>query len=161
MEDLAAIVWEEVPATEGPTAEALVGWTEVRSALQSNQRRITDMLSFLDYGGGSYSGGGGGSSGGFRDETRRGGFEEYDAGDYEAPRRSGSLSHSTRPSATATSTTRAFTQAPPAPKPAPAPEVDLLGGFDDETTAAPATGTDKALPALAPLNVPNADGKPF
>lgn len=108
-----------------------------------------------DYsGGGSYSG----NSGGFRDETRRGGFEEYNAGDDETTtpaRRSDSVSYRAGSGSTdATSprrTTPAAALAPPKPK---EPEVDLLGGFGDEDIIGGGAetnvfATDKALPALS------------
>ncbi|KAF8895217.1 hypothetical protein BD779DRAFT_1498187 [Infundibulicybe gibba] len=102
----------------------------------------------LGGGGGDYGTyGAGGSSRGsssFRDDTRRGGFEEYNAGDDEA--------------------IPAPTPAP-APAPAPPPLDDLLGGLgDDDTfgsnsTAAPANNglgglaTNKALPAVSKPSV--------
>lgn len=110
-------------------------------------RRASSALTLLlDYG--SY--GGSSSNGGFRDDTRRGGFEEYNAGDDEEvnPRASTSVRTPTRPSATSSVTSKAK-----APAPAPVQEVDLLGGFgDDDAFAAPAPGfsVDKALPAVAP-----------
>ncbi|KDQ25492.1 hypothetical protein PLEOSDRAFT_1113460 [Pleurotus ostreatus PC15] len=98
-----------------------------------------------DYG--SY--GGSSSSGGFRDDTRRGGFEEYNAGDDEEvnPRASTSIRTPTRSSTASSVTAKAK-----APAPAPVQEVDLLGGFgDDDAFATPAPGfsVDKALPAVA------------
>ncbi|KAI0049420.1 ENTH-domain-containing protein [Auriscalpium vulgare] len=100
-----------------------------------------------EYGAG---GSGGGGSGGFRDETsRRGGFEEYDAGDYESPRRSTTTQPST---GTRTTPSRSSTAPTPAAKvPEPVKEVDLLGGFDDDTAVQP-VATEKALPALASLS---------
>ncbi|TFY72192.1 hypothetical protein EVG20_g830 [Dentipellis fragilis] len=96
--------------------------------------------------GGSYSGSS--SSNNFRDETSRKGYDEYDAGDYETPRRSNSVSQRAGGSGTSSRSAAAA----PAPKaPEPAKEVDLLG-FGDEEPAAPAN-IDKALPALAPLSV--------
>ncbi|KAF9265204.1 ENTH-domain-containing protein [Marasmius fiardii PR-910] len=118
-----------------------------------------------NYGGGSSSssygndryGSGGGSSSSFRDESGRRGYEEYNAGDDEdvpvsSARRSNSLN--TNPRATPTKRENA-----PAPVPAPVREVDLLGGFDDDTFGNPVTApppktnatsfaTDKALPAV-------------
>jgi epsin len=102
-----------------------------------------------------------GGSSGFRDESRRtGGFEEYNAGDDEisVPRRSNSLSTSAhnRTGSTTTSTSRVTARAQarrePAPAPPPVPEVDLLGGFDDDSFASPASGssnTNKALPSVS------------
>lgn len=113
-----------------------------------------------DYGsygaGGSGAGGGGRSS--FRDEARRGGFEEYNAGDDEvasSPISPGSRSHqSTRaPVRKATA---------PTPAPAPAPVEDLLGGFGDDDTFGSSNinattnngfgglGMNKELPKVAP-----------
>lgn len=112
--------------------------------------RSTALTGLVDYGG--YSGG----SGGFRDETsRRGGFEEYNAGDDETTvRRSSSISHRTG-SLNMTAprrTSSAAAASAPAPKPKE-PEVDLLGGFgdDDADTGGNvnALATDKALPALS------------
>ncbi|KAF9499095.1 ENTH-domain-containing protein [Pleurotus eryngii] len=99
-----------------------------------------------DYG--SYRGSS--SSGGFRDDTRRGAFEEYNAGDDEEvnPRASTSVRTPTRLSTTSSVTAKAK-----APAPAAVQEVDLLGGFgDDDAFATPAPGfsVDKALPAVAP-----------
>ncbi|KAI0060369.1 ENTH-domain-containing protein [Artomyces pyxidatus] len=124
--------------------------------------------SFNNYGGGSGdyggsassydreygSGGGSSGSGGFRDETSRRGFEEYDAGDYEAPRRSTSQSHTSRPTPQ-----RSSTNPTPATKaPEPVKEVDLLGFGDDESTAISAPALpEKALPALDPLGGAAAD----
>jgi epsin len=107
---------------------------------------------FADSGGG-YSGG---SSGGFRDETRRGGFEEYNAGDDEVstPNRSNSVSQRAAGNGISSSNsprrvTPAAAPAPPKPK---EPEVDLLGGFGDDVIASGADtnvfATEKALPAL-------------
>jgi epsin len=110
-----------------------------------------------------YYGGGGGSSssGGFRDQSRPGAFEEYNAGDDEEPspvRRSGSVSQRAGSSASGTSSSRrGTTTAPVAPAPEPPkakePEVDLLGGLDDDafSTAAPAVGggAEKALPVVS------------
>ncbi|ESK87476.1 epsin domain-containing protein [Moniliophthora roreri MCA 2997] len=110
------------------------------------------------YGGssGSYGGGygNGGSSSSFRDETNRRGFEEYNAGDDEdvAPRRSNSISTTSRTSTSTRTTTQAAASAP-----APVPEVDLLGGFGDDAfggsnnaTSNPPTSfaTNKALPVV-------------
>jgi epsin len=126
------------------------------------------------FSGGSYSGGGGegggargssnydrdyggysGNSGGFRDETsRRGGFEEYNAGDDETtvrrstsiPRRTGSV-NTTSPRRTSS----AAAVSTPVPKPKE-PEVDLLGGFGDDDAGSGGGvnifATNKALPAL-------------
>ncbi|KAF5382780.1 hypothetical protein D9615_002751 [Tricholomella constricta] len=111
-----------------------------------------------DYG--SYGAGGSGGQSSFRDESRRGGFEEYNAGDDEdvSPRSPGSRSQT---SGRSSSTRKASA---PAPAPAPAPVEDLLGGFGDDdafgpsaTTIAPPSnggafgglGTNKALPAVA------------
>jgi epsin len=117
-----------------------------------------------DYGG--YSGGG---SGGFRDETsRRGGFEEYNAGDDETPvRRSASIS--TRTGSLNTTSPRRTSSAAAASAPAPKPkepEVDLLGGFGDDDVAsnggANVFATDKALPALtAPATADDDDFADF
>ncbi|EPT00274.1 hypothetical protein FOMPIDRAFT_1123041 [Fomitopsis schrenkii] len=105
-------------------------------------------------GGGSYSdyGYGGSSSGGFRDDAGRRGFQEYDAGDdEELPRRSNSIS--SRPSAqrrgsAAHSSAASTPVTAKAPEPAPASVVDLLGMDDDFASLSPATGADKALPAV-------------
>ncbi|KAK2465289.1 hypothetical protein APHAL10511_002643 [Amanita phalloides] len=91
-----------------------------------------------------YRSGVGSSSGSFRDDTRRGGFEEYDAGDDEdvaKPNTTRSQGTSSRaPISKAT---------PPAPAPAPAPVADLLGGFDDDTFGNSSNlVTNKALPAV-------------
>lgn len=107
----------------------------------------------LDFGG--YSG----SSGGFRDETtRRGGFEEYNAGDDETPvRRSASISNRVGSLNTTSPrrTSSAAAASAPAPKPKE-PEVDLLGGFGDDDVASSGGNvfaTDKALPAVtAPVS---------
>ncbi|KAI0320949.1 hypothetical protein OF83DRAFT_1162094 [Amylostereum chailletii] len=108
-----------------------------------------------------YGSGGGGSSGGFRDDLGRKGYEEYDAGDYEAPRRSSASG--SRPSATTSrpTPTRSSTHPTPAPKaPEPAKEVDLLGFGDDDdqplSIVSSGLATDKALPALSPAS-PSAD----
>jgi hypothetical protein len=120
---------------------------EVRLSLVRTKNSVLTVL--VDYGG--YSG----SSGGFRDETsRRGGFEEYNAGDDETTvRRSTSISQRTG-SVNTTSprrTSSAAAASAPAPKPKE-PEVDLLGGFGDDDTGSGggvnALATDKALPAL-------------
>ncbi|KAH9950685.1 ENTH-domain-containing protein [Amylocystis lapponica] len=104
-----------------------------------------------DNGDSSYSGGGG--SGGFRDETSRRGFQEYDAGDDEdVPKRSNSVTGS-RQNASGVGPRRASTLptvAPVAPPPK-AQEVDLLGIDDDAFGGAISVGTNKALPAVAPL----------
>jgi len=130
-------------------------------------------LTFTDYGNGSYGSGGAGSSsnfsGGrdsFRDDNRRGTFEEYNAGDDEvipSPTRAG-LSHSNSlPSQTrAGGKTR---EAAPAAAPV-VQEVDLLDGFGDDdpfsvagstTTGGNGMGlaTDKALPAVASVGSPS------
>jgi len=95
------------------------------------------------YNGSSYDRDLGGSSSGFRDQTaRRGGFDEYDAGDDEdaAPHRSNS-----------TTVSRQSTLDSPAPPPPPAAtkpkEVNLLDMLDDDlpaSTAAPATSAPAA-----------------
>lgn len=109
--------------------------------------RVSEALMvLLDYG--SY--GGSSSSGGFRDDTRRGGFEEYNAGDDEEVNQRASTSVRTP---TRSSTASSVTAKAKAPAPAPVQEVDLLGGFgDDDAFATPAPGfsVDKALPAVAP-----------
>ena len=111
--------------------------------------------------GGSGGGGSGSGSSSFRDDNgRRGGFEEYNAGDDEdvtpsSARRSNSLNTSTNTTSRSAPSKRDTAPAAPAP-PAPAPvqEVDLLGGFDDDafgsTVSAPPAkfATDKALPAV-------------
>jgi epsin len=105
-------------------------------------------------------GNGGGNSGGFKDDSRRGGFEEYNAGDDEvsAPRRSGSVSQRTaRMSSTATAT-------PPKAK-EPVKEVDLLGGFEEEDAFAGSStntgmATNKALPSLSGLST-SAEGMSY
>ncbi|KAG6909291.1 hypothetical protein DXG01_001235 [Tephrocybe rancida] len=107
------------------------------------------------YGNNEYGGYGAGGSGqsSFRDEGRRGGFEEYNAGDDEdvAPR---SPVRSSTMSSGRASTTRKASVPTPAPAPAPAVE-DLLGGFGDDddfgpTTTAPVSYANKALPAVSP-----------
>lgn len=109
---------------------------------------IEGHLTFLaEYYSGSGSGGGGGSS--FRDDARRGGFDEYDAGEYDTgsrPTASSSrpnASPSSRPSRTATNSSTP-PAAPAKAAPPPVQEVDLLGGFGDEETVAPSIG--KPLP---------------
>ncbi|KAJ8481753.1 hypothetical protein ONZ45_g15196 [Pleurotus djamor] len=103
---------------------------------------------------GSYGGGGSGSSG-FRDETRRGGFEEYNAGDdEEIPGRSSTSARTP----TRSSTLNSVTSKAKEPAPAPVQEVDLLGGFGDDDAFASSNvttnpviagfSTNKALPAL-------------
>ncbi|KAG6850212.1 hypothetical protein H0H93_016391 [Arthromyces matolae] len=117
-----------------------------------------------DYG--AYSGNGGSSS--FRDDARRGGFEEYDAGDDEdiGPKAS------PRPNPTnngRSSTTRKASAPVPAPVVAPAPVEDLLGAFGDDDTfgsttsgPAPLTGNNKALPAVnAPVAIDDDDFADF
>jgi epsin len=92
-----------------------------------------------------YRSGASNSTGGFKDETKRGGFEEYDAGDDEdisKPKSTQSQGSSSRNKAT-----------PPEPAPDPTPVVDLLGGLDDDTfNGTPTTttfpSTNKALPAV-------------
>ncbi|KAL0567549.1 Epsin-3, clathrin recruitment and traffic between the Golgi and endosome [Marasmius crinis-equi] len=118
------------------------------------------------YGNSRYgSGGGGGSSSSFRDDSGgRRGYEEYNAGDDEdvtptSARRSNSLNTTSR------STPSKSNSAPaPAPAPAPVQEVDLLGGFDDDTfgstvSAPPAKqasfATDKALPVVGATKQPS------
>ncbi|KAF8073556.1 hypothetical protein FPV67DRAFT_1666329 [Lyophyllum atratum] len=113
-----------------------------------------------DYGSYGAGGSGGGGQSSFRDESRRGGFEEYNAGEDEdvAPKSPVSRSQSSGRA----STTRKASVPPPAPAPAPAPVEDLLGGFGDDdafgsvtttTTTSNGTfgglGTNKALPAVA------------
>ncbi|KZV64163.1 ENTH-domain-containing protein [Peniophora sp. CONT] len=96
-----------------------------------------------------YSSGGGGSSGGFRDSNSNAKFEEYDAGDYEAPRRSSSVTASGSSSsnrAPARSNTQPPAKAAAKQPEAPAKIVDLLG-FDDDEPAA--VNTNKALPTPA------------
>ncbi|RDB14631.1 hypothetical protein Hypma_016305 [Hypsizygus marmoreus] len=112
-----------------------------------------------DYG--SYGAGGSGAGGqsSFRDDTRRGGFEEYNAGDDEVVATPSSAApRSYTPGRTPP--TRKATAPPP-----PAPVEDLLGGFGDDdafgststsTTAATSAsnglsglGMNKALPAVA------------
>ncbi|KAJ7599930.1 epsin domain-containing protein [Mycena floridula] len=108
-----------------------------------------------DYGG--YAGGSGGTGGGsssFRDETRRGGFDEYDAGDDEVVK----TSPPPRTGAGAAAKSHLRKSSVPAPTPAPAapaPIVDLLGGFDDDTsfgTASPPPPPppQKSVPPVAP-----------
>ena len=94
--------------------------------------------------GGSYSGG----TSGYRDSTGRKDFEEYTAGDDETvPRRTNSINNgrnNSRANTTPASPLRTQSSSvPPKPK---EPEVDLLGGFDEETVP---TNTNKALPSLA------------
>ncbi|KAM6494275.1 hypothetical protein JOM56_010636 [Amanita muscaria] len=87
-----------------------------------------------------YRSGVGSSTGGFRDDSRRGGFEEYDAGDDE------DVQKKSTPSDTSASRNKAT---PPEPAPAPAPVVDLLGGLDDDTlSGTTVSSTNKALPAV-------------
>ncbi|KAG6841019.1 hypothetical protein C0991_002567 [Blastosporella zonata] len=107
-----------------------------------------------DYGG--YGAGGSGQSS-FRDDTRRSGFEEYNAGDDEDVAPKSPVRPSTNSSGRASVTRKPSV---PAPAPAPAPVVeDLLGGFGDDdafgstTITAPAPvsygGSNKALPAVS------------
>ncbi|KAG6845613.1 hypothetical protein H0H87_006666 [Tephrocybe sp. NHM501043] len=108
-----------------------------------------------EYGG--YGAGGSGPS--FRDDTRRGGIEEYNAGDDEDIVARTPVRTSTNSSGRA-STTRKPSVPTPAPAPAPVVE-DLLGGFGDDdvfgstTTASPApapfggSNNNKALPAVS------------
>ena len=111
-----------------------------------------DLGVFADSGSG-YSGG---SSGGFRDETRRGGFEEYNAGDDEvSPNRSDFVSQQAAGNrlSSSNSSRRVTPAAAPAPPKPKEPEVDLLGGFGDEDVIASGAdtnvfATEKALPAL-------------
>jgi len=114
------------------------------------------MLTICDFAdnSGGYSGGG---SGGFRDETRRGGFEEYNAGDDEISSTHQSNSVSQRATGNGVSNTnsprRATHAAAPAPPKPKEPEVDLLGGFGDEDVIGGGTevnvfATEKALPVL-------------
>ncbi|KAG7088849.1 hypothetical protein E1B28_012803 [Marasmius oreades] len=119
-------------------------------------------------GGGSSSygneryGSGGGSSSSFRDEGERRGYEEYNAGDDEdvpssSARRSNSLNTNSRASP------GRGAKAPPS-APAPVKEVDLLGGFEDDTFGSTVTApppktntsfaTDKALPAVGATKKP-------
>ena len=100
-----------------------------------------------------------GGSSSFRDDVRRGGFEEYDAGDDEdVPKPSSTQSQGT---STRTSTTK--TAAPkPTPAPAPAPVADLLGGLDDDTFSNPPTApnpaVNKALPSVGTKQAAGFDG---
>ncbi|KAF8627461.1 hypothetical protein AX17_006274 [Amanita inopinata Kibby_2008] len=101
-----------------------------------------------------HSGVGSSSGGSFRDDTRRGGFEEYNAGDDEVIPRS--ISGRSQGSARASTSNKAT---PPVPTsvPTPAPVVDLLGGFDDDNTfngnattdMAAISSTNKALPTVS------------
>lgn len=97
----------------------------------------------------SYSGGGGGRSGdggAFRDDSGRNGFQEYDAGDDEAPRRSNSLSTATRSTTiNQRSNTAPVAAAPPPKAKEPVKEVDLLGD-DDFFGSAPATVPAPGIP---------------
>lgn len=97
------------------------------------------------YSGSSYSGGGGAYSGGggsrFSDTQSKKQFEEYDAGDWEdstakssAHRQSSSVSSSTRAPPKASGPESPAKPAVPAKD--KAKEVDLLGGFDDDVSAA-------------------------
>jgi epsin len=109
-------------------------------------------------------GGGGGLGGGFRDDTRRGGFDEYNAGDDEIPvsRRSNSISTHTRSNtASSTAADSRTAAATPTPAPAHAKEVDLLGGFMDDDVFGGTSDTfsaEKALPALGPPPPASIDG---
>ena len=90
---------------------------------------------------------------------RRGGFEEYDAGDDEdVPKASSTQSQST---STRTSTNKAA--APKStPAPAPAPVADLLGGLDDDTfsnqSTAPNPAVNKTLPSVGTKQAVGFDG---
>ena len=97
-----------------------------------------------------YRSGVGSSTGGFRDDSRRGGFEEYDAGDDEDVQKKSTPSN--------TSTNRNKTT-PPEPAPARAPVVDLLGGLEDDTLSSTTTATtNKALPAVNTKQTVGLDG---
>ncbi|KAG1715713.1 hypothetical protein ID866_1429 [Astraeus odoratus] len=107
-----------------------------------------DRMSGRDDFGGSFSG----SNSGYRDGAGRRDFEEYTAGDDETVvRRSNSVNNgrnTPRANVTPASPLRAQTNVAPPPKPKE-PEVDLLGGFDEESSASVPTNTNKALPSLA------------
>ncbi|KAG9315702.1 hypothetical protein JVU11DRAFT_3349 [Chiua virens] len=100
----------------------------------------------------------GGSSGGFRDNTSRRDFEEYTAGDDETvARRSNSISRSNNTSRSTTTASSARTMTTPTVPQQKQPEVDLLGGFDEDTpvsapSASNSASANKALPSLAGLD---------
>ncbi|KAF9464153.1 hypothetical protein BDZ94DRAFT_1216949 [Collybia nuda] len=81
-----------------------------------------------DYG--SYGAGSSGGGSSFRDDSRRGGFEEYNAGDDEVV--STPNSYQSRTNSGRAAPIRKATAPAPVPPPAPAPVEDLLGGFGDE-----------------------------
>jgi epsin len=116
-------------------------------------------LSFIDYYRSGVGGGVGGGSSSFRDETRRGGFEEYDAGDDEDDAKPNSSP--TRKTSMRTSTSKAAAPKP-TPAPAPAPVVDLIGGLDDDTFGSPSTApnpvANKALPSVNTKQTVGFDG---
>ena len=106
-----------------------------------------------------YRSGADGGSSSFRDDVRRGGFEEYDAGDDEdVPKASSTQSQGT---STRTSTNKAAAPKP-TPAPASAPVVDLLGGLDDDTFSNPPTApnpaVNKALPSVGTKQAAGFDG---
>ncbi|KAJ6455434.1 hypothetical protein C8R45DRAFT_1036341 [Mycena sanguinolenta] len=114
----------------------------------------SDSLGYGGGGGGDYynSGGGGSSShgsgsSGFRDE-RRGGFDEYNAGDDEI-----GVGRTTSPVNARAPPVRKST-APPPPPPPPAAPVNLFDTDDDDgfgaAPAAPAPPVNKSLPVRAP-----------
>ncbi|KAN0063532.1 Epsin-3, clathrin recruitment and traffic between the Golgi and endosome [Thecaphora frezii] len=109
--------------------------------------------SYYAGGGAAAFGSGSGSGGGGSGAAARESFEEYDAGDYEEPRRSNAAS-AVRPSSSTTRGGRS--QAPPQPVKKEEPKVvDLFSFDDDEPSAAPAptvsTLSAGAAPAPAPV----------
>ncbi|KAF9533295.1 hypothetical protein CPB83DRAFT_846209 [Crepidotus variabilis] len=128
----------------------------------SSSYNTNDHYSSGGGGGGSSSRGGGSS---FSDNARNQQFEAYDAGDDEIPHSATRTSTSTRRSTPSAATPTRKATAPPPPAPAPIKEVDLLGGFDEDSFAAPPSAglaTNKALPAVAaPLSLDDDDFDDF
>jgi hypothetical protein len=153
----------EAEAAAAAAAEAMEAEGMMRVRISVVQIHCAQQRT-ADYGG--YSGGGsssGGGSGGFRDSAPRSGFDEYDAGDDEAPvRRSGSVRTAApvAPRSTAAPPKAAAAAAPPPPPPQPLE--DLLGGFDDFASAPPAPVPAPAVPAPAVNKaLPSLDGSTY